>query len=115
MMEHYTAHIDETPWQEDPRFSGVAVQVLISKMQTEAASLMHGRVAPGGEITTHTHEIETELVYVLAGSAAMTMGNDTFPLRAGSSLLIPAGMPHSVVNDGDIDFEMIAIHTPPTR
>ena len=114
-MKHHTVHIDEAAWQQDPRFPGVAVQVLISKAQTEAASLMHGRVAPGGEVTTHTHETETELVYVLAGTAAMTMGEDTFPLRAGSSLLIPAGTPHSVKNDGDTDFEIIAVHTPPTR
>jgi mannose-6-phosphate isomerase-like protein (cupin superfamily) len=114
-MNHHTAHIDDVDWHNDPRFPGVAVQVLISKHHTDAASLMHGRVAPDGEITTHTHETETELVYVLAGSAAMTMGDDTFPLTAGSSLLIPAGTPHSVKNDGDTDFEIIAVHTPPTR
>ncbi|MEO0562489.1 MAG: cupin domain-containing protein [Chloroflexota bacterium] len=114
-MNHHTAHINDVDWQADPRFPGVAVQVLISKTDTDAASLIHGRVEPGGEITTHTHETETEVVYVLAGSAAMTMGEDTFPLQAGASLLIPAGIPHSVKNDGDVDFEIIAVHTPPVR
>ena len=114
-MNHHTAHIDHADWQEDPRFPGVAIQLLISKAHTDAASLIHGRIAPGSEITTHTHEIETELAYLLAGTAIMTIGQDTFSLEAGSSQLIPSGMPHSLKNAGDTDVEIIAIHTPPTR
>jgi mannose-6-phosphate isomerase-like protein (cupin superfamily) len=115
MADYPTTHVDTTEWQTDARFPGVSVQVLISKAQTEAASLIHARLAPGGEITTHTHTQETELVFVLAGTATMTMGDDTFPLEAGSSLLIPSGMPHSVKNNGQVDFKIIAVHTPPTR
>jgi len=114
-MNHHTAHINHVDWQEDPRFPGVAIQLLISKAHTNAASLIRGRVAPGSEIATHTHETETELVYVLAGTAAMTVGKDTFPLKAGSGQLIPSGMPHSLKNTGDTDVEIIAFHTPPTR
>jgi mannose-6-phosphate isomerase-like protein (cupin superfamily) len=114
-MKHHAPHTDDVEWMEDPRFQGVFAQVLISKSHTDTSSLMRGRIAPGGEITTHTHEREAELVYVLAGRAAMTMGEDTFPLIAGSSLLIPAGIPHSVYNDGTVDFEIIAVHTPPVR
>lgn len=114
-MEHQTVHIDDVDWQYDPRFPGVAVQVLISKTHTDAASLIYGRVAPNGEIVTHTHHTETELVYVLAGTGTLTIDEDTFPVRAGSSLLIPAGVPHSLNNDGETNLNIIAIHTPPTR
>ncbi len=115
MTDHHTTHIDTTEWQTDARFPGVSVQVLISKAQTEAASLIHARVAPGGEITTHIHDVETEVVFVLAGVATITMGDDAFPLEAGGSLLIPSGTPHSVKNDGHVDFKIIAVHTPPAR
>ncbi len=114
-MDYHTAHIDDMAWHEDPRFPDVAVQVLISKIHTDAASLMRGQVAPGGEIAKHTHETETELVYVLAGTATMTINEDTFPLPTGSAVLIPAGMPHSLKNNGDTVIQLMAVHTPPTR
>ena len=115
MSQYHAAHIDQTEWQSDARFPGVFVQVMISKVQNDVASIIRGRVAPNGIIATHTHETETELVYVLAGSATVTLGEDTITLIEGSSLLIPAGLPHSVKNEGDMDWEIIAIHTPPTR
>ena len=48
----------------------------------------------GGGMPSHTNEVEHEQ-YVLKGRAMITIGGQSFDVRAGDAVFIPARMPHS--------------------
>jgi mannose-6-phosphate isomerase-like protein (cupin superfamily) len=115
MVDFRVADSREETWGEDPRFPGVALQLLISKIHTPAASMIRVKVSPGAVIDTHTHETETELVYVQAGSAVLVMAGEEFPIAAGMCVAVPPGIAHSLRNTGAETVDLIAVHSPPTR
>ncbi|WP_276258537.1 cupin domain-containing protein [Haloglomus litoreum] len=57
-------------------------------------------LAPGAEVPKHTNDIEHEQ-YVLAGEYVVGLGDEEHVVRAGDSLLIPAGTVHWYRNEGD--------------
>ncbi len=74
---------------------------------------------PGLKTDLMVHE-EEELAYVLQGKGKIGLkGGENIGYEAGDGIYIPAGVPHSVINDGDEDVIMIAGFSwpeyPPTR
>jgi len=77
------------------------------------------KFAPGVATDMLVHE-EEELAYVLKGKGILRLqdGSDV-TYEAGDGIYIPAGVAHSVVNEGDEDVEMVFGFSwpdyPPTR
>lgn len=73
---------------------------------------------PGTSTKQMVHEVE-ELAFIVAGEGKLAVGDERLPYRAGQGLLIPAGVPHGVVNDSEDDMSMVYIFAhseyPPTR
>ena len=44
-----------------------------------------------------------EISYVASGCLTVKAGNQTMTFHAGNTIFIPAGMPHSCINNGDVD------------
>ncbi len=114
-MPSHVTHTNTEPWTDTPQFPGVSVQLLISKTHTPHASTIRAKVNPGAEITTHTHERETEVVYILDGEAILVLDDEQHTLLAGACVSIAAGTPHSLRNEGDTVVDILAVHSPPTR
>jgi len=114
-MTSHVTHIDEESWLEDPRFPDVALQLLVSKSLSPAASMIRVRVNAGGEIVTHIHETETEIVFIVNGEAALVMEGTDYRLTAGACAVIAPQTAHSLHNRGSEAVEILAIHSPPTR
>jgi len=55
---------------------------------------------PGGEVPTHTNEIEHEQ-YVLAGEYVVGIGDEEYTVSAGDAVHIPAGAVHWYRNPGE--------------
>lgn len=68
-------------------------------------------VEPGRETTEfHVHYHEEECVYVLEGEARATIGENTYPVRAGDFIGYRAsGKPHSLENTGDQVLKCIVV------
>jgi quercetin dioxygenase-like cupin family protein len=56
-------------------------------------------VAPGKGAPTHSHTVE-EVLTVREGKAEMWIGEERMTVRAGQSLIVPAGRPHGFRNAG---------------
>lgn len=73
---------------------------------------------PGTSTKQMVHEVE-ELAYIVSGEGKLSIGDEYAPYRAGQGVLIPAGVPHGVVNDSDADMSMVYVFAhneyPPTR
>jgi uncharacterized cupin superfamily protein len=59
-------------------------------------------VQPGNESTEyHKHYEEEECVYILAGAARVTIGQEEYRVKAGDFIGYPANdLPHTMLNDG---------------
>jgi quercetin dioxygenase-like cupin family protein len=57
-------------------------------------------LAPGASVPKHTNAVEHEQ-YVLAGEYVVGVGDTEYEVRAGDSLLIPAGTVHWYRNEGE--------------
>lgn len=93
---------------------------LISGPLNGAAATMLGfsTWAPGADTAQLVHEAD-ELAYIVAGEGKLSIGSELIPYRAGQAVLIPAGVPHGVVNDSAADMAMVYVFShpeyPPTR
>jgi mannose-6-phosphate isomerase-like protein (cupin superfamily) len=63
-------------------------------------SLAEARLAPGAATTPHHHGVTEEIYYILAGTAAMTLGQETRPVGPGDAIAIPPGIRHTIRNTG---------------
>ena len=66
-------------------------------------------VAPGCKLPRHTDSAE-ETIAVVAGSASVTVGDQTATVPAGGVALVPQNEPHEVRNAGDEPLRFIALY-----
>ncbi len=70
---------------------------------------------PGGVITEHVHPHQEERFTITSGEARFTVNGRERRARAGETLLVPAGVPHSEGNPGTGDIEGIVELRPALR
>jgi quercetin dioxygenase-like cupin family protein len=65
-----------------------------------------GRVtyAPGTTVARHSHEHTEQVMLILDGSVAMTIGDDTRELRAGDVCVVNRGVEHELHSAGGVTF-----------
>ena len=61
-----------------------------------AYCLLEVSLAPGMAVPRHTHTREDEVYFVLAGELEATIGDETFVLQPGDTLLAPRDIPHEL-------------------
>ncbi len=63
-------------------------------------SLAEARLPPGRATIPHHHAIVEEIYYILTGTGAMTLGDETHPVGPGDAIAIPPGARHTIRNIG---------------
>ena len=58
--------------------------------------LVEWQIFPGAGIPLHQHHFE-QIGYLVSGTLAMTIGEETHLLAPGDGYLAPAGVPHSAI------------------
>lgn len=93
---------------------------LISGPRNGAAATMLGFSTwqPGADTGQLVHDVD-ELCYIVEGQGKLSIGTERVAYRAGQAVLIPAGVPHGVVNDSNAPMSMVYVFShpeyPPTR
>ncbi len=68
---------------------------------------------PGAQVPEHTHDQAAELIYILSGSARMTLDGKETVVVAGMAIYIPAGVKHSLVLDSKVEpLRALQVYTP---
>jgi mannose-6-phosphate isomerase-like protein (cupin superfamily) len=75
-------------------------------------SLAEARLAPGAATTPHHHKVTEEIYYILAGTAAMTLGTETRPVGPGDAIAIPPGLRHTITNTGSDELVFLCTCAP---
>ena len=78
----------------------------------EAYCLLEVGLAPGMGVPRHTHTREDESYFVLAGELEVIVGDKTFVLKPGDSLVAPRDIPHQLRNSGDVENHYLLIFWP---
>ena len=107
-------HADELSRYEPPGHAGTVNVRLVDQDFCGAFEMICGVVQPGGEAERHSHETEHQIIYLVRGTADVSLGDEA-PVRcqAGSIVRIPPGLDHRVVCVGSEPLETIVIYSPP--
>ena len=71
--------------------------------------IMRGRLEPGCSIGLHTHQSNSEVIYILSGAGKVLCDGEYEPLTAGSCHYCPQGHTHSLINDSDGPLVFLAV------
>jgi quercetin dioxygenase-like cupin family protein len=70
------------------------------------------RSVPGGVIPEHIHPRQQEQFTILAGQARFTLNGQEHLAGAGETIVVAAGVPHSVANPGPAEIDGIVERRP---
>ena len=77
-----------------------------------AYCLLEVSLAPGMAVPHHTHTRVDEVYFVLAGELQATVGDETFVLCPGDTLLAPRDIPHELGNSGNTTNHYLLVFSP---
>ena len=77
-----------------------------------AYCLLEVSLAPAMGVPRHTHTREDEVYFVLAGELEATVGDETFVLQPGHTLLAPRDIPHELRNPGNVENHYLLVFSP---
>ncbi len=90
-----------------PNFKGGEKQFKTRMYADEACKIMRASLEPGASIGLHTHETDSEIVFMLQGTGVVISDGEREVLPAGSCHYCPNGHSHSLRNESD---EVIAFY-----
>jgi len=62
---------------------------------------------PGAANLTHVHEDEEKIYFVVSGEGVVHCGDEEAHVSQGDAFFLPAKVPHSLLNTGTEDFQMV--------
>lgn len=92
-----------------PKMRGGEGEMITRMFVNEDTKIMRGRLTPGSTIGLHTHEGDSEMIFILSGAGKVLCDGEYESLSAGSCHYCPKGHEHSLINDGTEDLEILAM------
>ena len=92
-----------------PNFMGGEKAVRAQMRVDELGKIMHGVLEPGASIGLHTHETNSETVYILSGTGKALYDDGVEQLGPGDCHYCPKGHTHSLINTGSEPLEFLAV------
>ena len=89
----------------------VVVSSFVTAEELNNKGRLFGKITlkPGCGIGFHVHENDSELFYIIKGTAIYDDNGATTTVSEGMVTLTPAGSGHSIKNESDEDVELIAL------
>lgn len=92
-----------------PHFCGGEKEVYMKKYADGNNKIVKIRLLPGATIGMHTHEINSETIYVLKGQGRVLYDDASEDLSEGSCHYCPQGHAHSLINNSDDELIVFAV------
>jgi quercetin dioxygenase-like cupin family protein len=115
MLTVSTKDLDLTEvWLDsDPEHKRLRVTFPINKWAgSRDSAVVYFEIQPGDRLATHTDSAE-EVLYIVAGEVAAEVGDERGRVSAGDLAVIPAMVPHGLVNIGDEPVKVVGFFTEP--
>lgn len=88
------------------------IRIKISKAQGADVSFLAETYKPGDFGPVHEHSNEDEMLFFHTGSGMVTLGENQYPVKAGSIVFVPKGVWHGWKNTGTENIDMFCSITP---
>lgn len=75
------------------------------------SSILWEKIGVGGQVVPHYHDV-AEIIHITAGKVKLLCNGEWKAFKAGDTFHVPAGVVHSVANDGDGPSEQISVFLP---
>ena len=108
-MVHGATH----SWPQEPGQIGCFSKDLATSAETKAMSAHHLRIEPGCEFSSHSHERETELHFVISGRGQALDGNTWEEVVGGDVVLCHPGSVHCLRNTSSDPLFILCVFSPP--
>lgn len=92
-----------------PQFKGGEGNFHVIMQTDELNKILYGRLEPGSSIGYHTHETNSEIIYILEGTGKCLIDEGEERLKAGDCHYCPKGHGHSLINDSEADLVFFAV------
>lgn len=92
-----------------PHMRGGEKEVRAHMYTDSLCKIMKGTLIPGASIGLHTHESNSEVIYILSGTGKILYDGAYEPLGPGSCHYCPKGHAHSLINDSDAELTFFAV------
>jgi mannose-6-phosphate isomerase-like protein (cupin superfamily) len=80
---------------------------------TQQTQLVTMSLAPGRSIPTETHLWTTQIINVVSGTADIAVDSTLHKLKAGDTIIVPAGSEHTVSATGKETLKLWTLYSPP--
>ena len=92
-------------------FKGGEGITYLRKYENELGKIILGRLEPGSTIGLHTHETNSEVIYIISGTADFIYDDNIAPeaVSAGGCHYCPKSHSHSMINNGKEDIVFFAV------
>lgn len=92
-----------------PNMRGGEKEFRVHTYTDDMCRIMRGTLIPGASIGLHTHDTNSEIIYILSGAGTLICDGVSEPVAAGFCHYCPKGHAHTFINDGDEDLEFFAV------
>ena len=92
-----------------PNFKGGEKEYAAQMFFDGTNRIMKGKLIPGASVGLHTHETNSETIYILEGNGQVLYEGEYIPLAAGDCHYCPKGKSHSLMNNSDADLRFFAV------
>jgi mannose-6-phosphate isomerase-like protein (cupin superfamily) len=70
-------------------------------------------LVPGEDIGEEIHEDVDQFFRVEQGEGEVVLGDDTEVVKDGTSVIVPQGIKHNIINTGTVPLKLYTIYMPP--
>ena len=91
---------------------GASITRLLSREKLPTVGFDHVRIPKGSALEPHVHESSESFLYILQGSAVVTLDGENYPAGVGDTIYIPAGASHGF-STPDADVVLLSVQSPP--
>ena len=95
--------------QQMPNFKGGEKFYEKKAFEDEHNNIMLGKLVPGASIGIHTHEGNSEVIFIISGNGKVYYDGGYETVSAGQCHYCPMGHEHSLINDSDADLTFYAV------
>lgn len=100
---------ENTEAKRVPEFKRGTGAAVLRTYEDETIKVIRGYLEKDSSIGMHTHEGNSETVYILEGSGKMIYDGTEEILKAGSCSYCPEGHTHSLVNTGETPLQFLGV------
>jgi len=118
MATDLARHIVPSDGGEQLRWSGPAaggVTILVDPTNTGETSfcVLTQTLEPGAMVPPHHHAKAEQVLFVVSGRGAITLGDHEIEAAPGATVHVPRGTVHGISNDGEEPLTILEATSPP--